>query len=145
MLQYKKFTLNELNIEELASVFNVELKKYFSNCQVSVEECPDLTKAPFNLAAPGLSGNTAIADVGGVPYLTPLPQKNKIYSFEQIARIVNIGRNSFLIGAGAGPFHQVGHNCELMPNVLLQKENDHYHVCANNTYYSEVLIINFYL
>ena len=63
-------------------------KKLFEKCHVTWEECPDLTKAPFNLAASGLCGHPSIADIGSVSNLSPIPNRTKIYTFEQIARIV---------------------------------------------------------
>ena len=48
-----------------------------------------------------------------------------------------------MIGAGAGPFHKVGNNCELMPNILMHKNGDHFEVANNNTYYADVCILQY--
>lgn len=140
-LDVKKVILQKPTLEEVAKILNDGLAKYFEHASVSVVECPDLTQAPFHLAASGLGGQTAIADVGGPPFLTPLVQRDKKYSFEQIASLVSekSSQNAFLIGASAGPFHLVGTNCELMPNVLLKRtESGEFKVIQNNTHYSKV-------
>ncbi|KAH7639544.1 hypothetical protein DERF_005400 [Dermatophagoides farinae] len=146
MLSSEKYTLNKVNIDELILAIDDGLKKLFEKCHVTWEECPDLTKAPFNLAASGLCGHPSIADIGSVSNLSPIPKRTKIYTFEQIARIVTADddndkkdiRDCFMIGAGAGPFHKIGHNCELMPNVLMHKNGDHFEVVNNNTQYADI-------
>lgn len=52
-------------------VLQRDLMESFKEVSVGVEDCPDLTKAPFHLAAEGLSGSPRICDVGGV-YLNGL-------------------------------------------------------------------------
>lgn len=94
------------------------LKKNFSNASVSVVDCPDLTQKPFMLASPGLCGNARLADVGGPGFLLPLPQKDKKFSYSQIAESVELP-GAFMIGAGAGPCHIVGVNSELIKNVKM--------------------------
>ncbi|KAF2982447.1 hypothetical protein EK904_014901 [Melospiza melodia maxima] len=59
------------------------LKENFADVQVSVVDCPDLTKEPFNFPAKGICGKPRIADVGGVPYLIPLVQKEKFIPIVQ--------------------------------------------------------------
>lgn len=137
----KKVTLQKPSLEEVAKILNDGLGKHFEHASVSVVDCPDLTQSPFHLAAPGLGGQTAIADVGGPPYLVPLVQRDKKYSFEQVASLVadKTSENAFLIGASAGPFHLVGQNCELMPNVLLKRgDSGVFEVVENNTHFSKV-------
>ncbi|KAI2810664.1 hypothetical protein BLOT_001827 [Blomia tropicalis] len=140
-LTTKKVIVPKHNIEQVAQILNNGLKKEFEFVDVNVVDCPDLTQSPFNLAASGLGGKTTIVDVGGPPYLIPLVQRDKIYSFELVAGLGTqwSTEHAFIIGAGAGPFHLVGQNCELMPNVLL-KMNDsmQYEVIKNNTHYSKV-------
>lgn len=140
-LDIKKVILQKPKLEEVAKILNDGLAKYFEHASVSVVDCPDLTQSPFHLAAPGLGGQTAIADVGGPPFLVPLVQRDKKYSFEQIASLVaeKTSENAFLIGASAGPFHLVGQNCELMPNVLMKRtESGVFEMIKNNTHYSKV-------
>lgn len=137
-LSVEKVDLPSLDIEDICLVLRDGLSKYFESSSASVVDCPDLKLAPFNLAASGLGGQTAVADVGGPPYLIPLVQRNKVYSFEQISKIVNIGSETFLLGASAGPFNVVGQNCELMPNVSLRRTDDHFEVVNNNTHFAKV-------
>ncbi|KTG42451.1 hypothetical protein cypCar_00024613 [Cyprinus carpio] len=54
------------------------LNKNFSDVKVSVTDCPDLTQEPFGFPVKGLCGKPRITDVGGVPYLIPLAQPNKL-------------------------------------------------------------------
>ncbi|XP_020628436.1 ester hydrolase C11orf54 homolog [Orbicella faveolata] len=66
-------------LEELVQVLKAGLAKNFSNVEVEVVDCPDLREKPWKLAAPGICGRTRIADVGGPPYLIPLPNLSKLY------------------------------------------------------------------
>jgi hypothetical protein len=59
-------------------VLEKALNANFSSVSVSVVECPDLSEKPWSLAAPGLCGRARIADVGGVPNLIPLVERDKI-------------------------------------------------------------------
>ena len=49
--------------EEVASLFQQKLGRYFDSVSASVVHCPDLTAAPFHLAQSGLGGHEAICDV----------------------------------------------------------------------------------
>ncbi|XP_067866392.1 ester hydrolase C11orf54 homolog isoform X3 [Heterodontus francisci] len=104
------------SLEELCEVLQDGLKKNFAEVQVSVVDCPDLTQEPFTFAATGLCGKPRLADVGGVPYLVPLPQTEKIYNLNTVANEVELP-SAFILGAGAASFKAVGVNAELMPNV----------------------------
>lgn len=139
MLPVERISLNEISLEELANVFKKDFKNKYQNVEISVEQCPDLTQSPFHLAASGLGGKTAIAVVGGVKNLVPIARKEKIYSFKEIAQQVDISNDMFFIGAGAGPFHKVGINCELMPNFLVHKELDGtFNVVNNQTHLAKL-------
>ncbi|PIK44438.1 hypothetical protein BSL78_18715, partial [Apostichopus japonicus] len=81
----------------------------FKNVSVKTVECPDLTQKPFTLAAKGISGSPRLADVGGVPYLVPLAQRDKVYNFDTVASLVDLP-GAFIIGAGAGRLCTI--NCE---------------------------------
>lgn len=47
----------------------------------------------------------------------PLPDFSKKYDLLEIMKMMNLKERGFVLGAGAGPFHVVGCNCELMPNL----------------------------
>src|ERR1700742_1163357 len=100
-------------LEELVPIIQAGLDQNFKEASVSIAECPDLSQPPFNLAGKGLCGNERIADVGGQPYLTPSPHLDKKYSLLDMAKLMEMQDQGFLLGAGAGPFHELGHNSEL--------------------------------
>ncbi|KAL4994883.1 hypothetical protein BDV10DRAFT_175851 [Aspergillus recurvatus] len=111
-------TRNPPPLSELAPVIEKALRHNFAHASASVTQCPDLRKAPFGLAAPGLSGNPRIADVGGQANLFPSPNLDAKYSLLSIARDMDMSPESgFILGAGAAPFQDIGHNAELAPNV----------------------------
>ncbi|XP_005102350.1 ester hydrolase C11orf54 homolog [Aplysia californica] len=118
MLPVQKMPLHQPPLEEVAEVLQKGLANNFSTAEVKVVDCPDLTAAPFDLAEKGLSGRPRILDVGGPDYLKPFPQKEKKYSFADVSNLGELP-GSFLIGAGAGPCHHTGTNCELICNVQL--------------------------
>jgi len=130
----EKYTLNTPPLIDLVSVIATGLQKNFVESTVEIISCPDLRQSPFHLAAAGLSGAGRIADIGGPPYLHPTPKLEKQYSLLTILNDVELGTGSML-GASAGPFHQIGHNSELMPN--LAKGVDGEKIC-NRTHYAEV-------
>ncbi|XP_025088860.1 ester hydrolase C11orf54 homolog [Pomacea canaliculata] len=110
-------------LEEVAQVLQSGLEKNFESVLVSVVDCPDLTQKPFNLSAKGLCGSPRLADVGGPPYLLPLPQKDKLYNQAEIARQVELP-GAFILGAGAGPWQVVGVNSELACTVQVAAEGN---------------------
>ncbi len=113
--------LYQPDLQELARTIEDGLKQNFTNVSVSIDDCPDLTKAPFGLAKSGLGGNPKILDVGGVPYLIPKPILSKIYNFDELAKCIGI-ENAFFIGAGAGGYHIVKTNSEMMTNLTVGSE-----------------------
>lgn len=81
---------------------------------VEAVECPDLTQAPFHLAASGLGGSPTIVDVGGPPYLLPSVDRTKLYDLVAIGRKLLPDANEFMaVGAGAGPHPHINSNCEV--------------------------------
>ncbi|KAJ5681921.1 uncharacterized protein N7477_001861 [Penicillium maclennaniae] len=105
-------------LEELAEVIQKSLETNFAHASASVAQCPDLRQPPFNLAAPGLSGSPCIADIGGQPNLFPSPNFQAKYCLLALARDMQMSpAEGFLLGAGAAPFHDLGHNAELAPNI----------------------------
>lgn len=117
-MDIQKISLSPPTLEELASVLQAPLKENYQDAHVSVVQCPDLRQAPFHLATEGLSGNERCADVGGQPNLFPRPRLDSKWSMADLAKGMDMdpGKGG-LLGAGAGPFHIVGQNCELCPNI----------------------------
>ena len=113
----QKATLSPPTLEELVAPLTLGLSSNFEHVSVSVVTCPDLRQAPFSLAAPGLSGSPRIADVGGPPNLAPSPKLDRKYSLLEMARLMEMGSKGALLGASAGPFHVLGVNSELMPEL----------------------------
>ena len=120
-LRVVKHELHRPALAELASLLEKGLKKNFAKVQVQVKKCPDLSEKPFGLAAAGICGNAKLLDLGGPHFLTPTPQKDKIYDMIDLAFLSDSGDGKALfIGAGAGPWPYVDQNCEAMPNVLME-------------------------
>ncbi|XP_045673985.1 ester hydrolase C11orf54 homolog isoform X2 [Phyllostomus hastatus] len=123
------------SLEELVGVLQKGLKDNFADVQVSVVDCPDLTKEPFTFPVKGICGKTRIAEVGGVPYLLPLVNKKKVYDLNKVAKEIKLP-GAFILGAGAGPFQTLGFNSEFMPVVQTESEhkppvNGSYFACIN--------------
>ncbi|KAK1996228.1 DUF1907-domain-containing protein [Colletotrichum falcatum] len=117
-MRVEKFPLAPPSLEELAEQLKAPLAANYEHASVSVVRCPDLRSAPFHLAAEGLSGDEKIADVGGQPNLFPRPRLDAIWSIPDLARHMEMSpERGSLIGAGAGPFHVIGQNSELAPNL----------------------------
>ncbi|OQE22263.1 hypothetical protein PENSTE_c010G10284 [Penicillium steckii] len=111
---------------DLAEVIQRSLQFNFTEASVGVEQCPDLREEPFGLAAPGISGNPCIADIGGQPNLFPTPNFNAQYSLLELATDMQISPfGGSLIGAGAAPFQDIGHNAELAPNISWKPAGNH--------------------
>lgn len=118
----EKRALHVPALDELCTVLQKGLLTNFEDVSVKVVPCPNLTEKPFTLAAPGICGSPRLADVGGVPYLVPLAQRDKVYNFDTVARLVDLP-GAFIIGAGAGNICTV--NCELMPNIVTSSDCTH--------------------
>ncbi|XP_071754475.2 ester hydrolase C11orf54 homolog [Centroberyx gerrardi] len=130
----EKVQLHVPTLEELCSVLQAGLKDNFAEAQVSVVDCPDLTKQPFQFPVKGLCGKPRITDVGGVPYLVPLVQKDKEYNMNTVSKEVELP-GAFILGAAAAPFRIVGMNAELMPLVLTEAEG---RPAVNSSYFSSI-------
>ena len=129
----QKIALLPPSLNELVDPLKSELSTNFQHVSVSVVCCPDLRQSPFNLAASGLSGNTRVADVGGPPNLAPSPKFDRKYSLLDMAKLMEMGSDGSLIGASAGPFHVLGVNSELMPNLSYDGDT-----VTNQTYYAKI-------
>jgi len=131
------YKLDSPNLEEVQDLLRPAIAANYSHSSVEVVQCPDLRAPPFNLAAEGLSGTPVVADVGGQPNLFPRPRFDKKYSLIDIAKdsMQMSPGNGMLIGAGAGPFHVIGQNSELAPNIAWM---DGYENHINLTHYTKV-------
>lgn len=115
--------LSPPSLDELAKILQSALEANYEHSSASVVDCPDLSKPPFHLASPGLSGHECVADIGGQPHLFPRPLLDKKYSLLECARCMNLqAKGGMLLGAGAGPFHDIGKNSELAPNLSWQRD-----------------------
>ncbi|XP_018336914.1 ester hydrolase C11orf54 homolog isoform X2 [Agrilus planipennis] len=103
-------------LQELADVLNQNLTYNFAEVHAEVVDCPDLRKEPFTLASEGLGGNPRVVEIGGVPYLAPIAQLNKVYDLKDIERFSGL-KSAFIVGAGAGPHPYAGVNCEGIINM----------------------------
>jgi hypothetical protein len=130
----QKFPLSPPSLQELVPCIAAGLRGNFKEVSVDVTDCPDLRQKPFCLAAEGLSGNARIADVGGPANLAPTPKLDRKYSLLEIATLMEMPEEKgFLLGAGAGPFHVLGMNSELMPNLSYNGRN-----VTNLTHYAKI-------
>ncbi|KAI5362041.1 hypothetical protein Slin15195_G056910 [Septoria linicola] len=119
----------------LADTLRPALEANFEKAQISVSPCPDLRQAPYFLAAEGLCGAEKAADIGGQPNLFPEPRLECKYSLLDIAKEMQMdAKKGQLLGAGAGPFHRIGVNSELAPNLSWQDSFDNVN---NLTYYTK--------
>ncbi|MBZ3884745.1 Ester hydrolase C11orf54 [Sciurus carolinensis] len=133
-MAHSEFSFHVPSLEELAAVLQKGLKDNFADVQVSVVDCPDLTKEPFTFPVKGICGKTRIAEVGGVPYLIPLVNKKKVYDLNTIAKEIKLP-GAFILGAGAGPFQTLGFNSEFMP--VIQAESEH-NPPVNGSYFARI-------
>ena len=115
-LEIESRILSNPPLEDVKAVLQKGLSKNFENVEVSVVQCPDLTQAPFNLASKGLCGNSRILDIGGVPYLVPLAQKNKLYDMKDYPKFTGMSskEDCLIIGAGAAPWTYLERNAEVL-------------------------------
>uniref|UniRef100_A0A8C6FA23 DUF1907 domain-containing protein n=1 Tax=Monodon monoceros TaxID=40151 RepID=A0A8C6FA23_MONMO len=81
----------------------------FADVQVSIVDCPNLTKEPLTFPVKGICGKTRIAEVG-------------VYDLNKILKEIQLP-GAFVFGAGAGPFQTLGFNSEFMP--VVQTESEH--------------------
>jgi hypothetical protein len=130
----QKFPLSSPSLEELVPCITAGLQSNFKEVSVEVTECPDLRQEPFRLAAEGLSGNARIADIGGQRNFVPTLKLDRKYSMLDMAKLMEMStEKGFLLGAGAGPFHVLGMNAELIPNLGYEGQR-----ITNLTHYAKV-------
>ncbi|KZM28831.1 uncharacterized protein EKO05_0008527 [Ascochyta rabiei] len=133
-LPVQKIDLKPPPLEDLIDCIRSGLGQSFKSISVSVDQCPDLRQAPYHLAFTGLCERPRIADVGGQPNLAPTPDLTKKYDLLEIARLMEMPEGQgALLGAAAGPFHVVGMNSELMPNLSWKNKE-----VSNETHFAKV-------
>lgn len=123
-------------LDEVAAAIRNGLQSNFSTSSCLVSVPPDVRQSPFHLAGSGLSGNPRVADVGGQRNLFPSFNRDKRYDLLRISELMEM-RSGALIGAGAGPFFDLGLNIELMPNIAFGPGPDR--EVRNCTRYAKVL------
>lgn len=135
-METRSYPLNPPSLPDLAKTLQPALSKNYTSATITVSPCPDLRQPPFHLATQGLSGSERAADIGGQPNLFPVPKLTCKYSLPALARAMEMSPSrGSLIGAGAGPFHHLGTNSELAPN--LSWENGFENI-DNQTHYAAV-------
>lgn len=90
----------------------------------------------------GLCGEPSLVDLGGVPYLVPSVQRDKIYDLAQIPALIEWKDSSsaMIIGAGAGPWFHAGSNCELMANLSIGQAGDG--LCSSVTNMTRIALLD---
>ncbi|CAL7951188.1 unnamed protein product [Xylocopa violacea] len=118
-----KRNLHVPSLDEIKNVLKEGLVKNFEEVEVEVIDCPDLTQEPFTLAASGLNGNPTIFEIGGPSFLLPTVQKNKLYDIQQLLNHLGFKKDTFVVGAGAGPWPYINSNCELIMDMIVSPSN----------------------
>ncbi|XP_075220839.1 ester hydrolase C11orf54-like isoform X2 [Lycorma delicatula] len=108
--------------QDKGQVLSKGLSSAFDFVDVKVVDCPNLTLEPFHLSSEGLSGSPRLIDFGGPPYLLPTVKRDKLYGFSKLGEVCGGIKQSFIIGAGAGPWPYAGTNCEMMANLKLTED-----------------------
>lgn len=133
-----KHPLDPPPLEELAATFLPALQYNYAQASATVVQCPNLTQPPFHLASPGLCGNERTGDIGGQPHLSPRPLLDKKYSLLACAEAMEMSsKRGMFLGAGAGPFYDIGQNSELAPNLSWKNGFEQSDV-RNLTHYTKI-------
>lgn len=113
----EKYPLSPPPLSSIAAALQQALARNYTHSSVSVSPCPDLRSAPFHLAAEGLCGDEKAAEIGGQSNLFPQPDLSAVWSMPEIARdaMEMSSERGTLLGAGAGPYRDVGQNSEWAP------------------------------
>ncbi|KAG8164937.1 hypothetical protein KVR01_005212 [Diaporthe batatas] len=132
----RRVLLHPPPLEEVAAAVRNGLASNFGTSSASVSHPPDLRHPPFHLAGRGLSGNPRVADIGGQRNLFPEIDLDKRYDLLRLSGQMEMA-GGVLIGAGAGPFFDLGRNIELAPNIAFGSAADG--ELRNCTRYAKVL------
>ena len=89
--------LSTPSLESVKSALESGLSSSFSTVSVGVVDCPDLTKDPWGLSSEGLGGKPSLLHVGGVPYLVPMVQRDKLYDMKDYPEICGL-ESALIIG-----------------------------------------------
>jgi len=116
--QYKveKAKLYVPKLSDIKIALQDGLSNNFRKVNVSVVDCPDLTKF-VNLSSKYICGSTKIADVGGVPYMDcGEPYCYTTYNIDNIIKHCDM-KNACVFGASAASSFILEKNAELIPNT----------------------------
>ncbi|KAI3390633.1 hypothetical protein diail_9012 [Diaporthe ilicicola] len=117
-LPFRKVELEPPPLEQLVQVIKNGIKSNFLEVTVECKTAPDLQAEPFHLAGTGLCGNPRVIDIGGPANFRPVPNFDAKYDALQLAKNVGMSpQRGVLLGAGAGPFQNLGFNSELILNL----------------------------
>uniref|UniRef100_F1LB23 Ester hydrolase n=1 Tax=Ascaris suum TaxID=6253 RepID=F1LB23_ASCSU len=111
-----KIVLKTPPLEELSSILCAELKKNFVDVSVDIVDCPNLRAPPFRMSGAGIGNDLRIGEVGGIGNLFPSPKTDKFFNLKKICETCEMPK-AFVFGPGAGPFHIVGNNCEMVADA----------------------------
>ncbi|XP_015792778.1 ester hydrolase C11orf54 homolog [Tetranychus urticae] len=138
--EMKTCDLEPISLKELSTTLQDHLSKIYGHVKVSVVNCPDLSKEPFNLAGSYLGGKTAIADLGGIPYLVPVGYAAApIYPLIHLAKKMGF-QDAHLMGAACVPFQITGSIADFMPNISYSTDEQTGKTTVNHgSYYSEMV------
>ncbi|KAL6418698.1 hypothetical protein ACFW04_011865 [Cataglyphis niger] len=111
------FMLFASTLENFKNVLYVALNPYFEEFEIAVVSCPCLNKAPYNLAAAGLSGNTGILKIGTLKNFYPTPRTNYAYNIYDILSRCN--DDVFVIGSGFAARPYMSYDGQLTMNAVV--------------------------
>lgn len=122
------YEFQPVDLEAVRDALSENLKKYYAEVSVTITDCPDLSAAPYNLAGEGFGEGTSLVDLGGVPYLLPTVNREKLYDLRSVVT-KSVGAENYpdgwyLGGAGAGHWPSQGSNCELVINLKVNPEGE---------------------
>ncbi|KAL6437396.1 hypothetical protein ACFW04_005110 [Cataglyphis niger] len=104
-------------LEDLRNILYVALNPYFEELEIEVVSCPCLTRAPYNLAAAGLSGSTGILRIGTFDNFYPRPRTYKVYNIHD--RLSRCNNDFFVIGSGFATQPWMPYNGHLTMNAVV--------------------------
>jgi len=116
----EKFQLHVPSLEEVQQVLSRFLLDNFADVSVTIVDCPDLTAAPYGLARPGLCGSPRVIDIGGISYIMPSPEMDKIYNLRDVSQWTDMPGDLLMIGAGGTANESDGSLSEMIINASIQ-------------------------